>query len=200
MKLSPDEKKELLDFEKEFQSPSGAIFARAKLVSSPYYELLHPERLPEWGGAEIEEITEDENELDALAEVETCVSTYQGIGLRIPWVQIVQTQGLEGYQPQEVTWLDQDGAEIHRRDPRGKILPMVEPPVGELILGKPLFAMLPNGETKVFFPSQPEGSRIILKNEPLSVYMTSGTLLCLENYRAVWTSRSPARWTACPRA
>ena len=171
LKLSPDEKKELLDFEKEFQSPSGAIFARAKLVSSPYYELLHPERFPESGGAEIEEITEDENELDALAEVETCVSTYQGIGLRTPWVQIVQTQGLEGYQPQEVTWLDQDGAEIHRRDPRGKILPMVEPPVGELILGKPLFAMLPNGETKVFFPSQPEGSRIILKNEPLSVYM-----------------------------
>ena len=171
LELSPDEKKELLDFEKEFQFPSGAIFARAKLVSAPYYELLHPERIPESGGAQVDEMTEDDKEMNALAEVETCVSTYQGVGLRNPWMEIVQTQGLDGFQSEEVTWLDQDGAEIHRRDPRGKILPMVEPPVGELMHGKPLFAMLPNGETKVFFPSQPEGSRITLKNEPLSVYM-----------------------------
>lgn len=44
LKLSADEKKELLDFEEKFGTAATAVYSRAKRISEHYYEKLRPEK------------------------------------------------------------------------------------------------------------------------------------------------------------
>ena len=45
LKLTDDQRKELRDFEKEFAPLATLVYNRAKMIASPCYELIHPERL-----------------------------------------------------------------------------------------------------------------------------------------------------------
>lgn len=167
LKLTDDQRKELRDFEKEFAALATRVYNRAKMIASPYYELVHPERLQDLdnGGmkADPEEVGQTEDERKALGQMEKDVGSYQSFCMRIPWHDEIRDRGLEGFQSEEVTWLDQDGVEIQKR--------LTAPPVKQLINGKPLTAILPNGKVKVFAPAYLGESNIALNTSPLSVYL-----------------------------
>ena len=167
LKLTDDQRKELRDFEKEFAALATRVYNRAKMIASPYYELIHPERLQalEDGGMQVDPSvageTEDENK--ALGQMEKDVRSYQSFCMRIPWHDEIRDRGLEGFKSEEVTWLDQDGVEIQKR--------LTAPPVKQLLNGKPLTAVLPNGKAKVFAPAYLVESNISMNTYPLSVHM-----------------------------
>ena len=167
LKLTDDQRKELRDFEKEFSALASKTYNRAKMIASPYYELVHPERLQDLdnGGmkAEPEEVGQTEDERKALGQMEKDVRSYQSFCMRIPWHDEIRDRGLEGFKSEEVTWLDQDGVEIQKR--------LTAPPVKQLLNGKPLTAVLPNGKAKVFAPAYLGESNIALNTYPLSVHM-----------------------------
>ena len=167
LKLTDDQRKELRDFEKEFAALATRVYNRAKMIASPYYELIHPERLQDLdrGGmkGEPEEVGQTEDERKALGQMEKDVRSYQSFCMRIPWHDEIRDRGLEGFQSEEVTWLDQDGVEIQER--------LTAPPVEQLINGKALTAVLPNGKAKVFAPAYLGESNISMNTFPLSVYL-----------------------------
>ena len=102
LKLTDDQRKELRDFEQELGSLATMVYNRAKMIASPSYALIHPERLQDLEGDGLKvdpmEVGDTAAENEALLRMEKDVRSYQAYCMRSPWSNESKDRELEGFK------------------------------------------------------------------------------------------------------
>ena len=169
--LSKEQRKELLDFEREFCDVASLAFCRAKAISEPSYDLLHPDRFPAYDGFtfgnKAEELIEDLDQARMFGKIGNAFIPYNSLRGDVLGNEI-QRRELEGFAIEDVTWMDLEQKPL---EPWQKRSGGYGVPTNEMLVGNPLIAVLPNGKMKVFSNKILEGGGMALESGPMSVYM-----------------------------
>lgn len=162
LKLSDEEKKELLDFEEKFSVLATGVSCRAQVISAPYYELIRPEKLINKDGENL--VGEPPLGEGNFEEEKSFHNVYKNLGTYVNFgidhtARFLVKQGIAGYDVNEVIWMTQDGGQVLNRNPKGEIIPFGEVPSAEITKGNSLIAVLPDGKMREFSLAVDESGR-----------------------------------------
>ena len=173
LQLSPEQRQELIDLDRELSTPLTTVFARAKLIASPYYEHVALEQLPFQDPMALSNretelgfgLTDDKEEflVKLMKEDLNAFNTY---GIRNGWLNDIQKRELGGVQSEDVAWLGQDGSSLGEH--------LSQPPVDEMTEGRSIIACMPDNTEKVFVPERRNGI-LAMQTYSLSAYLDKTT-------------------------
>lgn len=149
LKMSPEQKQEMLNLRQELMGPLSTIITKAELISQPSYAYIPYEQLPYLDSLSLTEkqgsmeksdhLTDDEKKV--IPSIKRDLSRFNDNGIRQSMIMDIAGMELDGAEVTDVTWLKESGRTIGKKD---------YVPEEELVEGRALIAQLPNGTEKIF--------------------------------------------------
>ena len=164
LELTDVQKKELLDFEVEFDAAT-IVFTRAKLIANPLYSMVRAECFPPFSSAEfmpemMASSMESAAALRCLGSEASNVQMFAGPAMKNSVAHLFGDQ----IPVEDVTWFGADGKELTAYG---------ELPANDLYTDGKLTAVLPDGTVKEIIASRLDGGglSINIEERPMSAYV-----------------------------